>query len=101
MSNTYRHGGYTVSEGEWTPWYTFAGMLEKVKHEGGWEHILRSNLDEPDPDANHIHTKQKPNGSGGYTVVLCRVKIDDMGSINRRKLIEAVNFCTGLDLDYR
>lgn len=86
----------------------FPGHNVNIKIEGEWIHYLVTPLDEPDPDHNHIHIKERLINKGGkatveYSLVgdaylVAAVRVDGKRVINRRKLIEAINQHTGLNL---
>lgn len=88
----------------WTGWKLggpeiWAGFLVNVyvDDEHRWVHYLVAPLDEQAPDDNHIHLKNSYDDEW----VVAAVKVDGIDVINRRKLIEAINRRTGLDLHYR
>lgn len=68
----------------------------------GWVHYLVAPLDEAEPDENHIHLKCSMDASvDRVEYLVAAVKVDNIDVINRRKLIEAINSQTGLNLQYR
>lgn len=100
----------------WTDWHEgthreFPGYKVKVNtDENPWIHYLVAPLDEPKPDENHIHLKARIITKGGnseaeYVLVkdaylVAAVRVAGTRIINRRKLIEAINEQTGLNLRY-
>jgi len=77
----------------------FRGLKTNVyiDQSSGWVHYLIAPADESNPNANHIHIKIHING-GPY--IVAAVKVNGIREINRRKLIEAVNRETVLNLRY-
>lgn len=102
----------------WTDWNEgnhpeFPGYLVKIDtDENPWIHYLVAPLDEPEPDENHIHLKARIANKGEATkkgvewgvvkdaYLVASVRVDGIRVINRRKLIEAINEHTGLNLQY-
>ena len=75
-----------------------------VDEPDGWIHYLVAPKDEPDPHNNHVHLKANiKGGSGDHEAVwlIAAVKVNGIREINRRKLIEAINRQTGLNLNYK
>ncbi len=90
----------------WSPWRTgtkpFPDCQVKINVDtaetDGWVHYLVAPRDERKPDDNHIHIKGSIK-TAKYLVAA--VKVDKIDVINRRKLIDAINRETGLNLRYR
>lgn len=60
------------------------------------QHYLLSPLDEPNPDANHIHVK----GDLSHAPVVCSVKVDGRRIINRREFVQRIARATDIDINY-
>ncbi|MBI5754087.1 hypothetical protein HZA40_03025 [Candidatus Peregrinibacteria bacterium] len=102
----------------WTDWYEgnrkeFPGYKVKINTDKDpWIHYLVAPLNEPKPDSNHIHLKARIANKGEATsegveyilvedaYIVASVKVGGVDVINRRKLIEAINEHTGLNLRY-
>lgn len=99
----------------WTDWHRgthpeFPGYLVKINTDTNpWIHFLVAPLDELEPDKNHIHLKARLDDAAKKGVdwdvvedayLVASVKVDGINVINRRKLIEAINEHTGLNLRY-
>ncbi|MBL4694454.1 hypothetical protein JKY72_03745 [Candidatus Gracilibacteria bacterium] len=90
----------------WNGWQTgrkeFPGYRVNIDVDdpSGWINYLVAPLSEGEPDKNHIHLKCAIRANELEWVV-ASVKVDGIRVINRRKLIEAVNRETGLNLSYR
>ncbi|MBI5754192.1 hypothetical protein HZA40_03565 [Candidatus Peregrinibacteria bacterium] len=99
----------------WTDWHEgthreFPGFKVKINTDKNpWIHYLVAPLDEPKPDSNHIHLKARLNSAARDGVewdivedayIVASVKVGGVDVINRRKLIEAINKNTGLNLRY-
>lgn len=88
----------------WTNWgpgkADFQGFQVKINvdNQYGWVHYLVAPPDEAKPDDNHIHLKCSTKTAEW---LVAAVKVDRIDVINRRKLIEAINRETGLNLQYR
>ena len=84
----------------------FPGHNVNIKIEGEWIHYLVAPLDEPAPRDNHIHIKERMIKKGTAVehslvedaYLVAAVTVDGKRVINRRKLIEAINKHTGLNL---
>jgi hypothetical protein len=77
----------------------FAGFQVNINvdESSGWVHYLVAPTDEPDPRNNHIHVKCSIRTA---EYVVAAVKVNGIREINRRKLVEAINRETGLNIRY-
>lgn len=90
----------------WTDWSVDSSnpqIQSKGREKDGFIHVLMATADESNPDANHVHIKQRVDRRGRTSgpEILCSVKASGWRDINRRRLVEKINDATGLNLDYR